>query len=103
MIYGDESKWHTLSELDKPFWQQQQTPSRDHAAAIDWSAEAEWRVLHDLDLARAPDDAVVLFAPNMVEAHALAAISPWPVVALDFNHELDRVASTEQDRSRRVV
>lgn len=103
VIYGDESKWHTLSELDKPFWQQRQTQSRDHTAAIDWSAEAEWRVLHDLDLARAPDDAVVLFAPNTIEAQALAAISPWPVVALDFNHELDRVASTEQDRSRRVV
>ena len=82
VIYGDESQWQTLSESDKPYWQQRQSLSPKRVAAIDWSVEAEWRVLHDLDLAQAPPDAVLLFAPNNAEAQALSAISPWPVVAL---------------------
>lgn len=103
VVYGDESRWQALPESDKPFWQQRQTRRRGDAAAIDWTVEAEWRVLHDLDLAQAPEGAVLLFAPSLAEAHALSAISPWPIVPLDINHESDRVASTEQDKSHRVV
>ncbi|MCX7420254.1 MAG: hypothetical protein NT013_12030 [Planctomycetia bacterium] len=83
VIYGDEKTRPTLADSDKPFWQQRHTQSRDNAAAIDWSAEAEWRVPQDLDLKQAPPDAVLLFAPNTSEAQALSAISPWPIVALE--------------------
>ncbi len=83
VIYGDYSNWSTLAESEKPFWQQRQTQPRGAAAIIEWSMEAEWRVLQDLDLTHAPPDAVLLFAPNATEAQALSAISPWPVIALE--------------------
>ncbi len=82
VIYGDESDWPTLGESDRPFWQRRQSSSRGGAASIDWSVEAEWRVPQDVDLAQAPRDAVLLFAPSEADAQSLSAISPWPVVVL---------------------
>ncbi len=82
VIYGDDDRWSCLSNSERPFFQLQGTRARRGAKLLDWSQEAEWRVPHDLDLTDAAHDDVVLFVPTEAEARQLAAISPWPILAM---------------------
>lgn len=80
VIYGDDSRWSSLPNSDRPFFQLTTTRSRGGAKVIDWSQEAEWRVPQDVDLSEASRDDLRLFVPTQSEAQQLAAISPWPVL-----------------------
>lgn len=82
VIYGDDDLWTSLPDSNRAFFQLKTTRSRRGAKLIDWSREAEWRVPNDLDLSEAGREDVLLFAPTEDEARQLAAISPWPVLAL---------------------
>ena len=74
MYYGDNSRWESLPEVDRPFFQLAVGES-----GIDWSVEREWRHPGDLDLTTlTPDDALV-FVPDFEAAKSLARISPWPI------------------------
>lgn len=79
VVYGDDALWPTLADSDRPFFQLRTTRARRGVKPIDWSAEAEWRVPHDVDLSAAGRDDVVLFVPSEEEARQLTAISRWPV------------------------
>ncbi len=82
VIYGDDHHWSTLTKSDRPFFQLNTTRSRRGAKMIDWSQEAEWRVLNDLDLSEAGREDAMLFVPTEDEARQIAAVSPWPVLVL---------------------
>ena len=77
VIYGDESDWEVLADVDRPFFQRATGEGKQ-----DWRSEYEIRVCGDLPLRRiGPDDAVV-FVPSLDEAQQIAPLSRWPVVVL---------------------
>ncbi len=85
VTYGDDELWPSLSENERPYFQLSRTRARDANTIVDWTSEAEWRMLGDVDLAAAPPDAVRVFVPTTEEARQLATISPWPVIVLTSN------------------
>ena len=77
VIYGDESDWEALADVDRPFFQRATGEGKQ-----DWRSEYEFRVCGDLPLRRiGPDDAVVC-VPSLDEAQQIAPLSRWPVVVL---------------------
>ncbi len=87
VIYGNDDLWPSLSAADQPFFQLGRTRARDAKTTVDWTSEAEWRMLGDVDLAAAPPDALRVFVPTTDEARQLATISPWPVIVLTSNRK----------------
>ncbi len=82
VCYGDDSLWPTLADDERPFFQLRQTRGRRGAAIIDWSCEAEWRIVGNVDLPEASSREIILFVPSDSDAKSLAAVSPWPVVVV---------------------
>ncbi len=80
--YGDDQLWESLSPAARPFFQLRRTRRASQNTTTDWSVEDEWRVVGDVDLAQAPDDAALVFVPTQAEANQLAAISRWPVTVV---------------------
>jgi hypothetical protein len=80
--YGEDTDWKTLTESERPYFQQRYTRGPDHAIKIDWSCEREWRIAGDVDLADLPPEDGLLFVPSHAEAERLVALSRWPVVVL---------------------
>ena len=78
VIYGEDADWDAMSANERPFFQK---VSREEGA-IDWSAEREWRVCGDVDLADVPEEKAALFVPSQHEAESLARMSKWPVVVV---------------------
>lgn len=78
VIYGDESVWRTLPELDRPFFQK----LGDKSNSIDWRVEREYRLLEDIDLDLVPDGQALVFVPSRQEAEHVAKVSNWPVVVM---------------------
>jgi hypothetical protein len=72
--YGGEPEWVSLRPAERPFFQ------RSGGESSDWTGEAEWRVLGDLDLSAFGPDQVLVFAADLPAAGLLASLSPWPVV-----------------------
>ena len=68
--------------VNRPFFQQALSRPGGSAARIDWTAEAEWRHVGDVDLSRLAGDAGLLFVPRAEEAEQLRRIRRWPIVVL---------------------
>ena len=81
VIYGDEEDWASLTEMEKPLFQKEQstTPSGD---IIDWTVEQEWRHVGDVMLSQFEVADVFVFVPTATEARKLSAVSPWRVVVV---------------------
>lgn len=77
VIYGDEETWHTLPEVDRPFFQRRGT--RRGNRPRDWTREREWRHLGDVDLSGVPRSAAVVFVAALHEVELIARVSRWPV------------------------
>jgi hypothetical protein len=65
-----------LSSADRTFLQPRCNVSR----SIDWSTEQEWRVRGDVDLAKLPSDAVMIFVDSVGEQKNMQQLSPWQVI-----------------------
>lgn len=81
VIYGDEALFEHLDADDRHFFQ----PARRRSARSEnehWQAEEEWRLLDDVRLGELPPGSLVLFVETAVQAQALAAHGPWPVIYL---------------------
>jgi hypothetical protein len=81
VLYGDDRLWASLPADDRPFFQRRRT-QRSPDGQIDWTVEAEWRVVGDIDLSHLPPDAGLLFVPTRTHAREIAAISRWPVTVV---------------------
>ena len=79
VIYGDQSRWESLSEEDRPFFQLEQTKN----GKIDWTEEKEWRLTGDLDLRLFDSNQMLVFVPTLQAARAIASLCHWPIVVLD--------------------
>jgi hypothetical protein len=54
----------------------------NRSAAMDWSAEREWRLCGDLDLRQLGPDEAAVFVPDQAAARVVAGLSRWPIVIL---------------------
>ena len=79
VIYGSESDFEQLAEVDRPFFQK--TSAADDAAqpGIDWTIEQEWRLIGDLSLSRIPPYKAFAFVPTWEEAEFVAQFSRFPI------------------------
>lgn len=82
VIYGDSTRWESLSESDRPFFQ------FHDRAGNDWRAEREWRIVGKVDLGQLSPESAVVFVPDRPTADFYARLSRWPVVYL--NDTLDQ-------------
>ena len=71
VIYGDDDDYKNLGSNAKPFFQPQ-------GKKQDWSLEAEWRLLGDLDLSRLGEGELILFAQRKREASYLSQMYGFP-------------------------
>jgi hypothetical protein len=81
VIYGDEATWRDLSPALQPYFQLSHTRGRGRAA-MDWTSEAEWRHIGDVDLSDLPTADGFVFVPDGEEAEQIATVSRWPVVVV---------------------
>ncbi|MFK7769811.1 MAG: hypothetical protein AB8B55_21565 [Mariniblastus sp.] len=79
VIYAEEKDWESLPSEKRPFFQRRQTSSEK----IDWQSENEWRLIGDLNLELVPHDRAVVFVRTISDAHKVAELSHWPVVAIE--------------------
>jgi hypothetical protein len=79
VIYGDETTWKELPEVDRPFFQLAKSTSKK----IDWTNEAEWRLPGDLHLQNVPHDCAFVFVHQENESDVIASLTHWPVLVLD--------------------
>ena len=77
VIYGDEKRWDSLENADRPFFQ-----LCGESSKVDWSQEKEWRMVGDLNLRKLPLSEGVVFVPTAADASQVAVLSRWPVTAL---------------------
>lgn len=77
VVYGDDRVWRELPAADRPFFQR--ASSSRGKRSKDWTREREWRVLGEIDLHRAPAEAVQVFVATDEEAASLQAWCRWPV------------------------
>ena len=77
VIYGEEADWGRLPEIDRPFFQ------KPKSGTIDWTAEQEWRVVGDVELARLGADDAFVFVDNDIDAGQIASLCNWPVVLIE--------------------
>jgi len=82
VCYGDEARWQSLAERERPFFQLHRSRPRKSRAEIDWSVEREWRHVGDVDLSELPPEAGLVFVPSRREADQLAPLSRWPLTIL---------------------
>ncbi|QEG23315.1 hypothetical protein [Mariniblastus fucicola] len=78
VVYGDETKWDSMEESKRPFFQ-----LNDSSSKVDWSVEKEWRIVGDVDLRKVPVDAAMVFVATRDDAAEVAGLSRWPVVVLE--------------------
>ncbi len=78
VIYGNEETWESLSDDQRPFFQRTDSSKANR----DWTIEAEWRVLGDLDLGVLPRDKAFVFVPDPVSAQTIAEMSTLSVVVI---------------------
>ena len=79
VIYGSQDEFLKLPAEKKPLFQPSQR-KRGKSGEAAWTAEREWRVLHDVDLQSLPVGSVCAFTRTPVEAQQLAQYAPWPVL-----------------------
>lgn len=77
VVYGDDSVWEQLDSSKRPFFQ------RRAGARTDWSIEAEWRIVGDLDLRLLGEEDAIAFVATHDDARHLASFCRWPVVVLN--------------------
>ena len=77
VVYGEESDWIDLPEIDRPYFQKQKS------GAIDWTAEQEWRVVGDFGLSRLGTDDAFVFVDSEIDAGQIASLCNWPVVVIE--------------------
>ncbi len=73
-IYGDQQKYETLADEDKPYFQFQ------GGVDVDWSLECEWRHLGDLNLGDIPEDKIRYLVWDLTEAAKLENLAPGRVM-----------------------
>ena len=76
VIYGPAERYATLSDMDKPYFQNQ------GKAGADWLPEFELRHLGDLDLKRIPGEALKVIVHSEQDRQYLPADLPSEVIAL---------------------
>jgi hypothetical protein len=77
--YATDAEWDQLSADDRPFFQIEKSITRS-GNEIDWTVEEEWRVTGDVDLAKVPQNQIVVFVFSEEEATRLRRMTQWSVV-----------------------
>jgi hypothetical protein len=81
VIYGDDQDWSNLADCDRPWFQQ--ATSKTRSTTINWSSEAEWRCIGDLDLNQISTNDCFLFTATTAEARLLANQQRFGVVSIE--------------------
>jgi hypothetical protein len=76
VIYGDDNLYSRLADSDRPFFQNR------GSEISDWSPEAEWRCLGDLNLQSLPADGIKLITYTCQEAVSLQQLTKHEVIPL---------------------
>jgi hypothetical protein len=92
VVYGGESDYQSMTEIDKPFFQARGGGNLDaegdrgrrsgkpsSGSPLDWTQEHEWRLLQDLKLWELPRGSWMAFTRTRSEAEQLSRIAPCPV------------------------
>ncbi len=77
VVYGDESDWERMDSAHRPFFQ------RADGVSANWTIEAEWRVVGDLNLTHLRADEAMVFVASDADARNLAPYCRWPIVVLN--------------------
>ena len=74
--YGDEEIWQSMTETERPFFQ--------NTGTVDgWiEDEQEWRLLDSLRLHELPALAVIVFVDTEAAREIVEAQSMWPVIVV---------------------
>ena len=74
--YGDEQIWQSMTETERPFFQ--------NTGTVDsWiEDEQEWRLVNSLWLLELPASAVIVFVDTEAAREIVQAQSMWPVIVV---------------------
>lgn len=78
VIYGDDKKWQSLTQDQRPYFQ----VSTSADQKIDWRQEREWRVVGDVDLRRVAVDDGIVFAGDENDLEKLSRLSLFDLIAI---------------------
>lgn len=78
VTYGDQSRWESMSERERPFFQKRFSDN----GKIDWSTEQEWRSFGCIDLRQIDESAAFVFVEKTDQVSLITSFSRWPVVDL---------------------
>lgn len=81
VTYTSSESWAQLDDSERPFFQKSETVTKS-GNVIDWTAEQEWRVIGNVDLAQIGSNDAVVFVPTKEDAAELQHLSPWRVMVL---------------------
>ena len=82
VIYAPSSTFESMSEDDKPFYQQARTTTKTRNT-IDWTKEREWRIIGNVNLATIADQDIFVFVPDSESANHIASFTNWRICIVE--------------------